>query len=109
MNNGRKGIFTSVQKKRQNRSSFNLSHDVKLSLDMGDLVPTYIQECVPGDKFNIRTSHMMRLAPLISPVMHKIDVFQEFFFVPNRILWPNWETFITGSRNGKQVPADEMP
>lgn len=102
-------IFTSVEKKRQKRSNFNLSHDLKLSLDMGSLIPTYVQEVIPGDKITISTTQMMRLAPLISPVMHKINIYQEYFFVPNRILWGNWETFITGSKNGKQLSADELP
>ena len=83
MNKG--GVFTSVQKKRQKRSSFDLSHDVKLSLDMGYLVPTYIQECIPGDQVHINSSSMLRMAPLVSPVMHKINVFMEYFFVPNNL------------------------
>lgn len=102
-------IFTSVMKKRQKRSNFNLSHDVKLSTDMARLTPIFVSECVPGDKFNIQSTAFLRMAPLISPVMHKIKVHIEYFFVPNRILWKNWETFITGSRNGKPLPADEMP
>ena len=106
-NNG--SIFTSVLKKKQKRSNFNLSHDLKLSLDMGDLCPTLIQECVPGDKFNFNSTAMLRMAPLVSPVMHKINVYMEYFFVPNRILWENWETFITGSRNGKPLPAEQLP
>ena len=76
---------------------------------MGYVVPTLVQECVPGDKFTLNSSSMLRMAPLVSPVMHKINVHMEYFFVPNRILWENWETFITGSRNGKQVPADNLP
>lgn len=102
-------IFTSVIKKRERRSNFNLSHDVKLSLDMGNLTPVFIADTLPGDKFNIRTSTLLRMAPLISPVMHRIDVFLEYFFVPNRILWSNWETFITGSKNGKQVATIDNP
>ena len=106
-NNG--SIFTSVKKKRQKRSSFNLSHDVKLSLDMAKLCPSLVQECVPGDKFTFNSTAMLRMAPLVSPVMHKINVYMEYFFVPNRIVWGNWETFITGSRNGKQLPSEELP
>ena len=78
-------IFTSVPKKRQKRSNFNLSHDVKLSLDMGYVVPMYIQDCLPGDKIEINTTSMLRMAPLVAPVMHKIDVIVEYFFCPNRI------------------------
>lgn len=106
-NNG--SIFTSLKKRKERRSKFNLSHDVKLGLDMGNLCPVYLQECVPGDSIKINSTSMLRMAPLISPVMHKINVYLEYFFVPNRILWNNWETFITGSRNGKQLPAEELP
>ena len=103
------GIFTSIPKKRERRTTFDLSHDVKLSLDMGYLVPVYLQEVIPGDSVKINSTSMLRMAPLVSPVMHKINVYLEYFFVPNRILWPNWETFITGSRNGKEVAPEDMP
>lgn len=108
-NNQGLDIFNSVKKKRQQRSSFDLSHDVKLSLDMGLVVPIYLQEIVPGDNVDIRCTSMIKFAPLVSPVMHRMNVFMEYFFVPNRILWSNWETFITGSRNGKQLEPAEMP
>lgn len=102
-------VFNTVLRKKQKRSTFDLSHDVKMSLDMGNLVPIYIQECVPGDSVKIQSHTMMRFAPLISPVMHRIQVKMEYFFVPNRIIWSDWETFITGSRNGKQLSAEELP
>jgi hypothetical protein len=54
-------------------------------------------ECVPGDKVKIGTETMLRFAPLIAPVMHKVNVTTHYFFVPNRILWPNWEQWITGN------------
>ena len=64
---------------------------------MGYLVPTLALECVPGDKFNISCESMVRLAPMIAPIMHRVDVTMHYFFVPNRILWPNWEKFITNT------------
>jgi hypothetical protein len=54
-------------------------------------------DCVPGDKVKISTETMLRFAPLIAPVMHKVNVTTHYFFVPNRILWPNWEQWITGN------------
>lgn len=101
--------LNTIVKQKPKRSNFNLSHDVKLSLDMGDLVPMYLQEVIPGDNIKINSTSMLRLAPLISPVMHKINVMVEYFFVPNRIIWQNWETYITGSRNGKELTPDEFP
>ena len=93
-------IFSKVQIRRPKSSTFNLSHDRKFSMNMGDLVPMLVQECVPGDKFHINTQQMLRLMPMVAPVMHEVNVFTHFFFVPNRILWKNWEKFITGGEHG---------
>jgi len=82
-----------VKKPATNR--FDLSHDNKLSFSMGQLVPTCCMEVLPGDQFSISVENMLRFAPLISPVMHRVRVKTEYFFVPNRILWPNWEKWIT--------------
>lgn len=91
-------IFNKIQLKRPKRSTFDLSYDVKLSLKMGKLTPVHIQECVPGDTFRMSSEAMFRMMPMIAPIMHKVDIYQHYFFVPNRILWPNWEKFITGGQ-----------
>jgi len=57
-------------------------------------------ETIPGDRFKMSTSQMVRLAPMAAPLMAQINVYTHFFFVPNRILWPNWENFITGGEDG---------
>lgn len=51
--------------------------------------------CIPGDKFNISCEALIRFAPMIAPVMHRIDVYMHYFFVPNRLLWNHWEDYIT--------------
>lgn len=93
-------IFSSVSLARPKSSTFNLSHDRKFSLNMGDLVPILCQEIVPGDKFDVSAQQMLRFAPMIAPVMHEVNVFTHYFFVPNRIVWSDWEKFITGGENG---------
>lgn len=93
-------IFSKVSMKKPKTSTFNMSYDRKFSLNMGQLVPCHIQEVVPGDKFNMTTQQMLRMAPMVSPVMHEVNVFTHFFFVPNRIMWDGWEDFITGGENG---------
>ena len=92
-------LFNSVQLPKIGSNVFDLSHDVKMSFKMGGLYPTCVMECVPGDKIKIGTETMLRFAPLIAPVMHKVNVTTHYFFVPNRILWPNWEQWITGNLN----------
>lgn len=92
-----KNIFNSIKLQKPKSNVFDLTHDVKLSFNMGKLVPVMCLEAVPGDKFHISCQSLLRFAPLISPVMHRMDVTFHYFFVPNRILWPNWENFITGT------------
>ncbi len=62
---------------------------------MGQLTPILTLEAVPGDKFDLSCESLIRFAPMIAPVMHRMDVTMHYFFVPNRIVWPNWEKFIT--------------
>lgn len=99
-----KKIFTTVPRAKVKKSVFDLSHERKLSGPMGKLIPILCQEVVPGDKFRIDTQSMIRLAPLVSPVMHRMNSYIHYFYVPSRILMPNgeWEKFITGK-------TDEVP
>lgn len=53
-------------------------------------------DVVPGDKVKINVENMLRFAPLLAPLMHRVNITTHFYFVPNRILWPGWEDFITG-------------
>jgi len=90
-------LFNSIKLQRPKKNVFDLTHDVKLSAEMGNLTPILTLECVPGDKFDIGCESLIRFAPMIAPVMHRMDVSMHYFFVPNRILWDNWEKFITGN------------
>lgn len=84
---------------------FDLTHDVKQSQDFGFLVPNLLMECVPGDTFDIGCDQLVRMAPMVSPVMHRMDAYQHYWFVPYRLLWDNWENFITNTKVGALVPA----
>jgi hypothetical protein len=74
-------IFTQVKNRKVGSNTFDLSHDKKMSLKMGQLVPIHCQEIIPGDTINMSTSQMLRMAPMITPIMHKINVYTHFFFV----------------------------
>ena len=99
-------IFSKVAMPRPPSNTFDLSHDRKFSGHIGELMPISVMECVPGDKFNIKATNLTRFAPLITPIMHKASVYCHFFFVPNRILWNKWETFISGSVDGQFPNSD---
>lgn len=92
-----KNIFNSIQLTAPKKNVFDLTHDVKMSLSMGNIYPILALECVPGDKFSLSCESLLRFAPLVAPVMHRMDVTMHYFFVPNRLTWPNWENFITNT------------
>lgn len=100
-----KRIFERTGIRSPNLSAFDLSHEKKLSCNMGNLIPIYLQEVVPGDQFRVSSEIMMRFAPMVSPVMHRVDVFVHYFFVPNRLVWNQWEEFITGGKEGTSTPV----
>lgn len=93
-------LFESVKVTKPKRSNFDLSHDNKLTCDMGYLIPTLCQEVLPSDEFKLDTSHLVKFMPLVSPIMHKVDIYFHNFFVPCRLLNSHWEDFITGGEDG---------
>lgn len=104
-------IYEKIGMSKPGYSAFDLSHERKLSCKMGSLIPVYLQEVLPGDFFKVKTELMMRLAPMIAPVMHRVNVYVHYFYVPNRIVWPgdetvpSWQQFITGGKLGTAVPT----
>lgn len=101
-------IFNSIFRQKVRNSVFNLSYDHKLTADMGYLIPVHVQDVVPGDRLSQSCEMFVRFAPMLAPIMHRVDVSCQFFFVPNRILWPGWEEFITGGENGSD-PGPQHP
>jgi len=85
--------FSRVPQADIQRSTFNRSHGLKTTFDAGYLVPIFVDEVVPGDSFNLRAHGFGRLATPIYPVMDNLYVETFFFFVPNRLIWDNWEKF----------------
>lgn len=102
-------LFNSIPLLKPRKNAFKLSHNVKLTCEMGQLVPIYVQDVLPSDRFKLSVSNIVRFAPLLAPIMSEVDVFFHFFFVPNRIIWSDWETFMTGSKNGRKLADDQVP
>jgi len=96
--------INSVLLRRPKRNKFDLSRVNKLTCEAGEIVPFFLEECLPDDSFKLATANRIRLAPQVLPLMHQIDVSMYWFFVPCRILWPNWEEFITGGKDGTSAP-----
>lgn len=82
------------------RSKFSLSHYHLLTCDQGELVPIGLTEVLPGDTIQHATSLLLRVSPLVAPVMHPVHVRIHHWFVPHRLVWDEWEPFITGGPDG---------
>ena len=82
------------------RSKFNLSHTQLTTARMGQLIPIGLLEVLPGDTIQHASQALIRCAPLATPPMHPVRIDVRHFYVPNRLLWENWEDFITGGPDG---------
>lgn len=85
------------------RNKFSLSHYKLLSASMGELLPIGLTEVLPGDTIQQATSVFMRLAPMVAPVMHPVHVKIHHWYVPLRLIWDEFEDFITGGPDGLNV------
>lgn len=83
------------------RSKHSLSHYQLATFDMGNLIPVGNFEVLPGDSIRMSTSALLRLSPLMTPVMHPISVRIHHWFIPYRLVWDGWEDFITGGADGE--------
>lgn len=89
------------------RSKFSLSNYKLFSCDMGELIPCGIYEVLPGDTAQHATSALVRAAPLLAPVMHPVNVRIHHWYVPYRLIWEDFEDFITGGPDG--MDASDYP
>lgn len=90
------------------RSKHSLSHYQLATFNMGYLVPVSVLDVLPGDSIRMSTSTLLRVSPLVAPVMHPVSVRIHHWFVPYRLLWPResamvggFEQFITGGSDGE--------
>ena len=82
------------------RNKFSLSHYKLMTCDMGELIPCGLLEVLPGDTIQGSTSMLVRAGALNAPVMHPMNVKIHHWFVPFRLIWNDWESFITGGETG---------
>lgn len=102
VNRATQHLFSQIPSTQIPRSVFDRSHGYKTTFDSGFLVPFYVDEVLPGDSFKLTATLFARLATPIVPFMDNLYLETFFFFVPNRLVWDNWQRF-----NGEQKnPTD---
>lgn len=94
-------IFNTVPVTKLSRSIHNQSHQVKTSFDMGKLVPIMTELSMPGDSWRVGLEQFVRTMPMIAPVMDRMDIKVDAFFVPLRLIWDDFEDYITLGPTGE--------
>lgn len=89
------------------RSKFNRDSSVKTSFNVGDLVVFYLDEVLPGDTFQVKTSLVARLQPLVTAPMDNLYLDTYYFFVPNRLVWDHWRELNGENTDSAWIPQTE--
>lgn len=93
-------IFMHSIKPNVPRSLFDMSHVVDTTLEMGALVPIYLQDCVPNDTFTLSCDVLVRSMPMVTPLLSRVKIYTSYYFVPYSMLWKNFENALSGGRLG---------
>uniref|UniRef100_A0AAU8AW74 Major capsid protein n=1 Tax=Dulem virus 152 TaxID=3145629 RepID=A0AAU8AW74_9VIRU len=107
LNRNQNSHFATLPSVDIGRSTFDRSHSVKTSFNVGDVVPFYIDEVLPGDTFDVDTSRVVRMQSLLTPVMDNIYLDSYFFFVPNRLVWSHWRELNGENTESAWIPQTE--
>lgn len=83
--------FSTVPQANGTRSAFDRSHAIKTTFNFDELTPFFVEEILPGDTINLSVKTFARLAPQVKPIMDNMYIDYHFFFVPNRLVWTNFE------------------
>ncbi len=89
------------------RSTFSRNSSLKTSFNVGDIVPFYVDEVLPGDTFDVATSKVVRMPSLLTPIMDNLYLDTYFFFVPNRLVWSHWREFCGENTQSAWIPKTE--
>lgn len=101
--------FTMNPRAEVPRSSFGVRQGLKTAFSAANLVPVYCEEVLPGDTFNIACDVVARTAVPIVPILDNWHMEFFAFYVPNRILWDNWQKFMGSQDNPGDSIAFTIP
>lgn len=107
MNRNTESHFATLPRVDISRSTFDRSASLKTSFNVGQIVPFFIDEVLPGDTFDIKTSKVVRMPSLITPIMDNIYLDTYYFFVPNRLVWSHWKEFNGENTQSPWIPETE--
>lgn len=98
-------IFDKIRIRIPKKNKFDLSHERKMTFNMGELLPVFVQEILPNDSFRVSPQVFFRTMPLLAPVLARVHMTIHYFYVPFRTIWNDSEDFFTGGEDGLAAPV----
>lgn len=93
--------FAATASLHQKRSIFDLSTNHKTTMNVGDIVPLYVNtDIYPGDTFKVSESMVLRMQVPLYPTMDNIWIDTYWFFTPHRIVFEKFEEFMGANKTG---------
>lgn len=92
--------FRKAESNSVRRTPMDLSHSRRLTCDMFKAYPIMVEDCIPGDVWKINHELVVRMNPMVAPMMHPIRAYIHDWFVPYRILWKDFQRWYTGGQDG---------
>lgn len=81
-------------KNKPHRDGFDLSRKFAFSAKLGELLPVFVEDVMPGDKFKINADWFTRTQPVTSPAYTRFGEYYDFFFVPYHLMWRYFPQFV---------------
>lgn len=107
MNRNSNSHFSTSPQIHVSRTKFDRPHSLKTSFNVGDIIPIFCDEILPGDTYKLRTSMVARLQTLITPMMDNLYLETYYFFVPCRLVWEHWQQFMGENTQSAWIPQVE--
>lgn len=96
--------FNNIAEQPIPRSSFKRDFSLRTTFNPDKLIPIFLDEILPGDEVHLKMYAQVRLSTPLKPIMDNLYLDTHWFFVPNRLVWTNWEKF-----QGQQTnPGDSV-
>ena len=90
------------------RSFYDRTHDVKGDIDMGKMYPVLHEEVNPGDTFSLTSEILLRMNPMIYPIMHEMTAYLRCFFVRDWTIYDIFDDIISKGPDGESTETLPM-
>lgn len=107
MNRNTNAHFAELPNVDIQRSTFDRSFSHKFSGNVGDIIPIFYDEILPGDTVVMDTSKVIRFQTMLSPMMDNLYADFYWMFCPNRLVWDHWINLMGENTESAWTPATE--